>query len=471
MTWITRMGTMGQVFKPDLLTFNDCMGGRRILVQQTLGPGACNNRFMTADGDHALGIYLSIPFCRSKCTYCNFASGVYPASEHARYVNRLIEDLAGARAWAESVGAELPYRVDTVYLGGGTPSLLAPELLTRLFSAIRAEFDLDVRVEITVECAPGQLADATLDALATVGVHRVSLGVQSFIDSEARASGRLHNCMMVAQDLRRLRAAGISNLNVDLIAGLAGQTEASWEQSLAALVDSGVPHASIYMLEVDEDSRLGREVLQHGSRYHAAEVPGDDAIARMYEQAIERLGKAGLQQYEISNFARPGFESRHNLRYWLRRPYLGLGLDASSMALHAAAFRTGEAGRSTFRPVLRTTTTDDLKSYLAGAGLMETSWLDAAQQQEEAWFLGLRLNAGVDVAGIEQEFGAKAVARAMETVGRLAEDGLLTLDGERVRLTPRGRMISNDVFQEFLTTGNRDQGSEISLLFSQEQTV
>lgn len=435
------------------------------------GPGACNNRFMTADGDHALGIYVSIPFCRSKCTYCNFASGVYPASDHARYVDRLIEDLAGARAWAESVGAELPRCVDTVYLGGGTPSLLAPELLTRLFSAVRAEFDLETDAEITVECAPGQLPDAMLEAMAGVGVNRVSLGVQSFVDGEAHASGRLHNCMMVAQDLRRLRAAGISNLSVDLIAGLAGQTEASWDESLAALVNSGVPHASIYMLEVDEDSRLGREVLKHGSRYRAAEVPVDDAIARMYEQAIERLGDAGLRQYEISNFARPGFESRHNLRYWQRRPYLGVGLDASSMALHAADFRAGEAGRSTLRPVLRSTTTDDLKAYLAGTGTAEESWLGAAQQHEEAWFLGLRMNTGVDLAAMEQEFGSELTEPARETVKRLAADGLLDCDGDRVRLTPRGRLISNDVFQEFLTIGVRDQGSGVSVLFSQEQTV
>ena len=183
--------------------------------------------------------------------------------------------------------------MDTVYLGGGTPSLLAPELLAKLFAAMRAEFALDADAEITVECAPGQLADAMLEAMAAAGVNRVSLGVQSFVDSEAHASGRLHNRATVEADLRRLRAAGIANLNVDLIAGLAGQTFASWEESLAALADSGVPHASVYMLEVDEDSRLGREVLTGGSRYRAGLVPNDDAIARMYERAIERLGDGG----------------------------------------------------------------------------------------------------------------------------------------------------------------------------------
>ncbi len=164
---------------------------------------------MYRTADNALGIYVSIPFCRSKCTYCNFASGVYPASEHARYVERAIGDLAGAGAWAAALGAELPLRVDTVYLGGGTPSLLAPELLAKLFAAMRAEFSLDRDAEITVECAPGQLGDATLEAMVTAGVNRVSLGVQSFVDSEAHASGRLHDRATVEADLRRLRAAGI----------------------------------------------------------------------------------------------------------------------------------------------------------------------------------------------------------------------------------------------------------------------
>ena len=205
-----------------------------------------------SDGD-SLGLYISIPFCRSKCTYCNFASGVYPASDHARYVARLIEDLRAAPAWAEQTGAALPRRVDTVYLGGGTPSLLAPELIARLFSSIRAEFALDPDAEITVECAPGQIGEETLQALAAAGVNRISLGVQSFIDREAAVSGRLHSSAVVISDVARLRAAGIANLSIDLIAGLAGQTFASWQESLAALTGSGVPHASVYMLEVDQD--------------------------------------------------------------------------------------------------------------------------------------------------------------------------------------------------------------------------
>ena len=401
---------------------------------------------MPVDIKNTLGIYLSIPFCRSKCTYCNFASGVYPASQHGRYVERVIEDLRGARAWAQQMDVELPRRVDTVYLGGGTPSLLEPELVTALFGAMRAEFDLNADAEITMECAPGQIADATLAAMAGAGVNRVSLGVQSFVDREAQVSGRLHSRAIVEQDLRRLRAAGITNLNLDLIAGLAGQTPASWEQSLDVLLAADVPHASVYMLEVDEESRLGREMLNGGARYYAELVPTDDAIAEMYARAIERLGDAELAQYEISNFSAPHFHSRHNLRYWERRPYLGVGLDASS-ALHSLD-RGGEQ-----MDLLRAKTTDELTAYLDGPQAVETAWLSPAQQFEEAWFLGLRLNAGVDIAALEREFGSEMAAAAREVVDRLAEDGLVHSDGATVRLTARGRLVSNDVFQEFLGLG------------------
>ena len=389
-----------------------------------------------------LGLYISIPFCRSKCTYCNFASGVYPASDHERYVDRLIADLTAAGQWAEKSGVDLPRIVDTVYLGGGTPSLLEPELIARLFGVVREVFCVEADAEITVECAPGQIADATLEALVRAGVNRVSLGAQSFIDREAQVSGRLHSRAVVLDDLRRLQEAGIENFNLDLIAGLAGQTVESWEESLSVLVESGAPHASVYMLEVDEDSRLGREILADGARYFAELVPHDDTIARMYEMAIERLANAGLAQYEISNFARGGRESRHNLRYWQRRPYLGLGLDASSMLRGSGSVASMN--------VLRSKTTDDLKEYLEGTAPGETTWLSPARQHEEAWFLGLRLNEGVEIEPLRNEFGDAQVARALETVAQLLEEDLVTSDGRTVRLTAKGRLLSNEVFQEFL---------------------
>jgi oxygen-independent coproporphyrinogen-3 oxidase len=416
------------------------VSGGATLGIATANPAHETIPLMPLTRNQALGLYISVPFCRSKCTYCNFASGVYPASEHARYVGRLIEDLAKAEAWTAAMGVELPRTVDTVFLGGGTPSLLAPELIAELFGAVRNKFELTPDAEITVECAPGQIAPGTLEGLAAAGVNRVSLGVQSFIDGEAASSGRLHKRETVLEDLRRLRSAGIANLNVDLIAGLAGQTFASWEESLAVLVDCGVPHASVYMLEVDEDSRLGREMLAGGARYHADLVPADDAIAWMYERALERLDEAGIVQYEISNFSQPGFASRHNLRYWERRPYLGLGLDASS-----ALYSTGGEGY-----LLRATSGDDLKQYLEGKQGPETAWLSPDRQFEEAWFLGLRLNAGVELDAIRAEFGEERLAAALMVVERLVVDGLLWSKGERVSLTPRGRLMSNDVFQEFL---------------------
>ena len=409
---------------------------------------------MEGHADNKLGLYISIPFCRSKCTYCNFASGVYPAKDHVRYVDRVIEDMDESGEWAARLGVEMPRRVDTIYLGGGTPSLLEPALIARLFGAVRARFTVEAGAEITVECAPGQLADETIDALAGAGVNRVSLGVQSFIDREAHVSGRLHSRAIVLDDLKRLRAAGIVNLNVDLIAGLAGQTFDSWEESLSALVETGVPHASVYMLEVDEDSRLGREMLAGGARYHAELVPSDDAIARMYEHAIERLESEGLQQYEISNFGRTGQSSRHNTRYWARKPYLGLGLDASSMLKEASK----EADRDGLSYALRSTTTDDLKTYLEAPQMPEIAWLSPERQHEEAWFLGLRMSRGVRLSELRGEFGEEPVARALAVVAELVEKELLMQNGDTVRLTSKGRLLSNDVFQEFLETAAADEG-------------
>ena len=356
-----------------------------------------------------------------------------------------------ARKWSESLGAHLPTSVDTIYLGGGTPSLLEPDLIDRLFTAICTEFSIQSDSEITVECAPGQLSGPSLAAFSRAGVNRVSLGVQSFIDQEARQSGRLHTRAIVLNDLDRLRYAGIANINLDLIAGLPGQTFSSWQESVSTLLGTGVPHASVYMLEVDDESRLGRELLAGGTRYHAGVVPSDDTIARMYEYAIGALDTAGLAQYEISNFARPGHESSHNLRYWQRRPYLGLGLDASSMLRESARPTTAtEPGH-----VLRFTTTDDLASYLEASQSPETAWLSPDRQYEEAWFLGLRLNQGISLSALRREFGNHRIGRSLATVNQLARRGLVAVDGETVRLTSEGRLLSNDVFQEFL------QGSEV----------
>lgn len=390
-----------------------------------------------------LGLYLSVPFCRSKCTYCNFASGVYPASEHARYIERVIDDLRAARNFASGNQLHLPRVVDSIYLGGGTPTLLTAEHFTRLFAAIRDTFTLTEGAEITVECAPGQISDGTLAAMAACGVNRASLGVQSFVDTEAAQAGRLHTRRVIFEDLARLRAAGIRNLNVDLIAGLAGQTTTSWLESLHVLGEATPTHASIYMLEVDEESRLGRELLGGGTRYRAGLVPNEESIITMYECGIEYLSGAGLEQYEISNFSRPGFESRHNLRYWQRRPYLGLGLDASSF-LYAA--ETNEKVTA-----MRWCETSELGEYLQQSVGRELKELDRCAELEEEFFLGLRMNRGVSVERLKVVYGDSAVAALVPDVKPMIADGLLCEENNLLKLTARGRLLSNEVFAEFLS--------------------
>ena len=381
-----------------------------------------------------IGLYLSVPFCRSKCTYCNFASGVYPASFMGRYVQRLCEDMLSAKQF---VSAE---SVDSIYWGGGTPSLLSPQYFRELFRAIRQQWNVLGHAEITVECAPGQLAEETLDDMLECGVNRISFGVQSFMDQEARAAGRLHTRAIAWEDICRVRQKGVSRVNVDLIAGLPYQTEASWQESLDVLAETGADHASIYMLEVDDDSRLGREVLNGGARYSAPEVPSDDAIAGMYLTAIETLARRGLEQYEISNFARCGAESEHNKKYWLRKPYFGLGVDAHSM------LRTEDGG------CLRFATHEGLEEYLKAPGWEQRQRLTRQEELEEAWFLGLRLNAGVDLRKLKAEFGAEALSDCLCIIEDLVEEGLLEKSGECVRLTQRGRLLSNDVFARFLVS-------------------
>src|SRR5271154_1259829 len=262
-----------------------------------------------------LGIYISVPFCRTKCSYCNFASDVFSRVVFERYVDRVCVDVSNAPQVAAEMGGQMERSVGSIYLGGGTPTVLEAAQLERMFSAVRTRFDVSCDAEITIECAPGTLTPAMIETLLRCGVNRVSLGVQSFVDEEAAAVGRLHKRATVLEDVGRLRAAGLTNISIDLIAGLPHQTAASWEFSLAETIAAGAPHVSVYMLEVDEDSRLGREVLAGGTRYHAHFVPDEDAIADFYKTACDRLNAAGIVQYEISNFARACFESRHNLKY------------------------------------------------------------------------------------------------------------------------------------------------------------
>jgi oxygen-independent coproporphyrinogen III oxidase len=384
------------------------------------------------------GVYISVPFCRSKCTYCNFASGVFSAAQMGRYVERMIEDIRGLRVYVAQLGVTMPDSVDSIYLGGGTPSLLPAKELSKTFDAIESEFDVFKTAEITVECAPGTLTDEIIQALVTRGVNRVSLGVQSFVDKEAASVARLHTREKTLRDIERLRKAGISNINVDLIAGLPHQTRESWEYSLDQAIAVGVPHVSVYMLEVDEDSRLGRELIAGGTKYHAHFVPDDDLTAEFYETACERLNAAGIEQYEISNFARPGFESRHNLKYWTRQPYIGHGVDAHSML----PSRNGESES------VRLATTDDYDRFFAGADF-KASAVSKEQALEESFFLGLRLNRGVDWEDLGRQFGTD-LEPYLPVVENLLAQALLHQHGGKIRLTSRGRLLSNEVFQKFI---------------------
>jgi oxygen-independent coproporphyrinogen-3 oxidase len=384
-----------------------------------------------------LGIYISVPFCKSKCSYCNFASGVFSSGQMGRYVERLGEDIK-LRAHANDIGAAMPETIDSIYLGGGTPSLLPPDDLKKIFFTLRQEFNVLPKAEVTVECAPGTLTDQVIETLVFCGANRVSLGVQSFVDKEAASVARLHTREKTLSDIERLGKAGISNINVDLIAGLPHQTRESWEYSVQQAIETGVPHVSVYMLEVDEDSRLGRELIAGGTKYHAHFVPDDDMTADFYETARERLNAAGIEQYEISNFARPGFESRHNLKYWTRQPYLGFGVDAHSML----------PGLSREAESVRLATTDDYDQFFVAADY-KASAVSAEQALEESFFLGLRLNRGVDLARVRDEFG-DAANKFEATIDELVADGLLLRTGEDLRLTPRGRLLSNDVFGRFI---------------------
>lgn len=386
----------------------------------------------------ALGIYISVPFCRTKCSYCNFASDVFSRAVFERYVDRVCADISSSQQTASEMGGIYEPEVDSVYLGGGTPTLLEPEQLQRIFETVRQRFAVTRDAEVTVECAPGTLAPTVIEGLQDCGVNRVSLGVQSFIDAEAAAVGRLHTRAIIFEEIARLRAAGIGNINIDLIAGLPHQTAETWQESLQQTLATEAPHVSVYMLEVDEDSRLGREVIAGGKKYHAHFVPEEEAIADFYLVACEELEAAGISQYEISNFARAGCESRHNLKYWTRQPYLGFGVDAHSMLLSASQ-----------EEAVRFATADGLEKYVAAEPLQRTL-VSRTAALEESFFLGLRLNRGVDLQKIAASFGRQALENLRPVILGFIADGLMTRNGESIRLTSHGRLLSNEVFQAFL---------------------
>jgi len=356
------------------------------------------------------GVYVSYPFCAQKCTYCNFASGVFPAAWEARYLNGLRREI-GAHSWE--------WRPETVYLGGGTPSHLEPDALRAILDLIPGR----PWAEATMEAAPGSITAERARAWAGAGIGRVSLGVQSFVEKEIRRTGRKHSAQVVAEEIAILHQAGIRNVNIDLIAGLSGQTEASWRESLDWIDRLAPQHVSVYMLEVDEDSRLGKEMMLGGVRYGAGDTPNDDETAAFYETAVERLAAMGIARYEISNFARGGYESRHNLKYWKLEPYVGFGADAHS-----------------FDGRMRYQNAETVEEYLEGKGTQAGM---PVIRHEERFFVGLRLMAGVRPEPAEW-------TRFDRPIRRFLDSGLLATSDGMLRLTKRGVLLSNEVFQEFI---------------------
>jgi oxygen-independent coproporphyrinogen-3 oxidase len=399
--------------------------------------------------DHPLGVYISVPFCRAKCTFCNFASDAYAPSRMQAYVDRLCHEITATRSATIPLQAIVPNQIDTLYFGGGTPSLLSAAQFRQIFAALRSQFTLAPNAEITLECAPGQLAEATLEELLHQGMNRLSLGVQSFVDKESAAVGRLHTQQICLDELKRLRAAGLQDINLDLIAGLPHQTAATWQYSLETLLATGVPHASVYLFELDEDSNLGREVLAHGSRYSASTLPTEDETADWYQQACDLFNSDGLAQYEISNFARPAHQSRHNLKYWRRHPYLGFGLDAHSMlTTPTGAVRFANTDNlDHYSPV---TEPSALPLYPKPTAPLEADHLDATEAFEETLFLGLRLNEGLSLATLRDHFGETRVNESIPALQEVHQAGLLHWTADRITLTPRGRVLSNEVFSRLL---------------------
>jgi oxygen-independent coproporphyrinogen-3 oxidase len=419
-----------------------------------------------------LGIYVQVPFCQTKCTYCNFRTGVVSSSRFAPYVEAVCREIREHRQLLEAAGVDWPGPlgrsgaaplqreseaagevrdefvgqarspewlchetiVDTVYIGGGTPSLLDPRHLQSILDEIRTAFTARL-AEVTLEADPETVDAGKAEAWVGAGINRVSFGLQSFSDKELAAAGRMHRRADIYRAVPILREAGILNISFDLIAGLPHQTKDSWRTSLEELAELAPQHVSVYLLEVDEGSRLGKELLQGGGRYSAGAVPSDDEMAAFYEWAQEMLGAAGYHHYEISNWAKPGFESKHNLKYWRREAYLGFG-----------------AGAHSFSGTERWANAHDAAEYVNAVQsgrlpVEQHEILTAEKALEEELFLGLRQLDGIDVGRIEQEYGVPLAGR----FDPLALAGLVEREGSVVRLAAGKLSVSNEVFVELMS--------------------
>ncbi len=395
-----------------------------------------------SDVPNSLGVYIQVPFCRTKCTYCNFHTGVFSKAIYAPYVDAVVHEITGHEQLYRGAGLNREDGcvvagervVDTVYIGGGTPSLLEPSALGRMLDGLRRSFNCAFE-EVTLEADPETIMQEKADAWLASGIDRVSLGTQSFVDRELAAAGRLHRRDDIYRCVETLRNARLANFSFDLIAGLPHQTSESWQTSLDEVCRLSPSHVSVYMLEIDEGSRLGRESLAGGARYGVPSLPADDDTASFYERACEQLAAFGYEHYEISNWALPGKRSAHNLKYWQRAPYLGFG-----------------AGAHSFDGSQRWANAHDPAAYTAAiaAGRLPVEQLEPVSKQaalDEELFLGLRLLEGIDLAVIEKRYNIELRDR----VSGLVAQGLVEWQGSRLRLAPDRLSVSNEVFVELLS--------------------
>jgi len=371
-----------------------------------------------------LGLYLHVPFCSSICNYCNFNRGLFEPALKARYVEALELEIRSAGRGAAA---------DTIFFGGGTPSLLEPEEIGRLIAACRDVFTVTPDAEITLETNPETSSDARMAGFRAAGVNRVSFGVQSFKSEELVRLGRLHSVARAREAVRESRRAGFDNVSLDLMMWLPRQSVLDWQESVEALIDVDPSHASLYILEIYPNAPLKDTMARAGW----SQAPDDDA-ADMYVWSLGRLEAAGYRQYEISNVARAGAESRHNLKYWQDGEWLGFGCGAHST-------RGGVRWKNV------SATEDYIRRVFEARPLaVERRALSARERAEEALFTGLRLAEGVDVAAVGARYGQDTWSRFGPGLAPFITHGIVRRDGDRIRLTRDGMLVANEVMSVFV---------------------
>jgi oxygen-independent coproporphyrinogen-3 oxidase len=371
-----------------------------------------------------LGLYLHIPFCSSICNYCNFNRGLFEPGLKERYVAAIEREIHGIGQGEKA---------DTIFFGGGTPSLLESQEIGRLIAACRTAFDVDPDAEVTLETNPETSSMARMELFRAAGVNRISFGVQSFREAELRRLGRLHSADRAREAVREARAAGFTNISLDLMMWLPQQTLENWQESVEALIDAGPEHASLYLLELYPNAPLKEEMARSGWSL----APDDDA-AEMYLWSLARLDRAGYRQYEISNVSRPGFESRHNLKYWADGAWSGFGCGAHST-------RDGVRWKNV------SGTEDYVARMAAGdSAVGDRRELSRSEQLEEALFTGLRLSSGVNIEVTGQNYGSDVWRRYGDALAPFVADGLLLREGPVLRLTRDGMLLANEIMSVFV---------------------